>query len=151
MDGIDGASRTAPAGFGWPRPDWPVAFVPVLHGRETSEGVSRFNSAEADEVVRVVNGFLHAGMAPGEVGVVTPYAAQVRQIRRMFPRPTPGERGVEVSSVDGFQGREKEVGLVVFRVRERAFPVRMCLVVGGSMAAGARSKLVCGVLRRAAA
>jgi len=73
--------------------------------------LSRFNSAEADEVVRVVNGFLAAGMAPGDIGVVTPYAAQVRHIRRLFPRVAPGERGVEVSSVDGFQGREKEVSL----------------------------------------
>jgi superfamily I DNA and/or RNA helicase len=42
-------------------------------------------------------------MQGGNIGVVTPYAAQVRQIRRML-------RGsCEVCSVDGFQGREKDV------------------------------------------
>jgi len=111
-DGIEGSARSVPAGFAWPRPDWPVAFIPVLHGREVAEGVSRYNAAEAEEVVRVVNGLLAAGMAMGDVGIVTPYAAQVRHIRRLFPRPGPGERGVEVSSVDGFQGREKEVILM---------------------------------------
>ncbi len=61
-----------PAGFRWPRADWPVAFIPVTHGRETAEGVSRYNSAEAEAVLEVVNGLLAAGMPPGEVCVVSP-------------------------------------------------------------------------------
>jgi hypothetical protein len=115
-DGIEASDRPAPAGFRWPRSDWPVAFVPMRRGREVVEGVSRYNAAEADEVAHVVKGFLAAGMHPGAIGVVTPYAAQVRVIRRMFPRPAAGDRGVEVSSVDGFQGREKDV-IVISTVR----------------------------------
>ena len=115
-DGIGAEARPALPGFQWPRPDWPVAFVPMTHGQETSEGLSKFNHEEANAVVQVVNGFLAAGLPPGEIGVVTPYAAQVRVIRRMLPRASPGERGVEVSSVDGFQGREKEV-IVMSTVR----------------------------------
>ena len=41
------------------------------------------------------------------MAVITPYAAQVRLIRETLDAP-----GVEVDSVDGFQGREKEVIIV---------------------------------------
>ena len=44
----DLAARPAPAGFAWPRPDGPVAFVPVPHGREETEGSSKSNRAEAE-------------------------------------------------------------------------------------------------------
>ena len=59
-------------------------------------------------------------ISPSEIGVITPYAAQARLIRRRLGCPAPGKRApegavgvalVEVSSVDGFQGREKEVWL----------------------------------------
>ena len=51
--------------------------------------------------------------SPQEVGIITPYAAQARLLRRTLGCPAPGKRGtggmtVEVSSVDGFQGREKD-------------------------------------------
>ena len=49
-----------------------------------------------------------------DIAVVTPYAAQARLIRRMTRRlmDATGPPYIEVSSVDGFQGREKEA--VVF-------------------------------------
>ena len=58
-------------------------------------------------VVAIVRELAAAGLPLGGVGVITPYAAQVRALRRALAAP-----GVEVSSVDGFQGRECEV--VVF-------------------------------------
>jgi regulator of nonsense transcripts 1 len=41
-----------------------------------------------------------------EIGIVTPYGSQVREIRRELG---PSMRDVECHSVDGFQGREKTV------------------------------------------
>ena len=54
-----------------------------------------------------------AGLEAGQVGVVAPYWAQVATIRSLlWESQEAGLRGVEVRTVDGFQGREKEVGAV---------------------------------------
>jgi ATP-dependent RNA/DNA helicase IGHMBP2 len=42
-------------------------------------------------------------VAAEAIGVLAPYAAQVRLLREQLPIP-----GLEIDSVDGFQGREKE-------------------------------------------
>merc|ERR1712110_648704 len=50
-----------------------------------------------------------------EVGVVTPYVAQVRQLKRMLKNVVPEGADpelLEIASVDNFQGREKD--LIVF-------------------------------------
>lgn len=53
-------------------------------------------------------------LQPRDIGVVTPYAAQLRYLRSKFSQNggmQKGERfhGLEIKSVDGYQGREKEV------------------------------------------
>lgn len=84
----------------------------------SQEGTSFCNRAEADAVVAAVVGLLRdadpAGslrppLGPAGVGVVTPYAAQARLVTDLLGRHGLRCRGVEVSSVDGYQGREKEV------------------------------------------
>jgi superfamily I DNA and/or RNA helicase len=40
----------------------------------------------------------------GAIGVITPYNAQVQLLRSLLP----ADQGLEVNTVDGFQGREKE-------------------------------------------
>jgi superfamily I DNA and/or RNA helicase len=73
---------------------------------------SRHNPGEADHVVRVVRGWLAAGVSADAIGVITPYRAQVRKVReRLSDVPA-----VEVDSVDGFQGRENEA-IVISLVR----------------------------------
>ena len=69
---------------------------------------SRHNPGEADRVVQIVRRWLAAGLPAGAVGVITPYRAQVRKLReRLADVPE-----VEVDSVDGFQGREKEAVVI---------------------------------------
>ncbi len=75
------------------------------------DGNSRLNRREADLVVKKVNALLEAGVAASQIGVITPYAAQVRLLREKLPR---GE--LEIDTVDGFQGREKEA-IVISLVR----------------------------------
>ena len=69
-----------------------------------SGGESRLNLAEADLVSRKVRALLACGVAPEMIGVIAPYAAQVRLLRERL-----AVAGLEIDSVDGFQGREKEV------------------------------------------
>jgi len=123
--GISSASRPAVRGIPWPNEAAPLCFVPA-GGREVKEGVSYSNQAEAQEVGRIVKLLLDAGEVTEEhIGVISPYAAQVRQLRRIIGGARPGQGGavaglrkasIEVSSVDGFQGREKEV-IIITTVR----------------------------------
>ncbi len=72
-----------------------------------ADGASRFNPDEARLVVRKANALLEAGVAPRDIAVVSPYSAQVRLLREQL-----GQTDIEVDSVDGFQGREKEALLI---------------------------------------
>ena len=75
------------------------------------DGESRLNRREAALACRKVGQLLDSGVAPGCIGVISPYAAQVRLLRELLP-----DSGLEVDSVDGFQGREKEA-IVISLVR----------------------------------
>jgi superfamily I DNA and/or RNA helicase len=78
------------------------------------DGESRLNPREAALAARKVRELLATGVRPEDVAVIAPYAAQVRRLREELPVP-----GLEIDSVDGFQGREKEV-VVLSLVRSNA-------------------------------
>ena len=81
---------------------------------EEESGSSRSNMDEAAVVVKVVNDLLAPGdLSSEEIGVISPYAGQVRLIRSMVDEQI---EGLEVKSVDGYQGREKEI-IVLSTVR----------------------------------
>jgi len=112
-NGVSPPERRPLAGFPWPREEFPVAFMPVNHGIEMDDGVSKLNEAEAAAACDAVEALLQGGQCSvSDIAVVTPYAAQVRLIRRMTRKLVQRPPFVEVSSTDGFQGREKEA--VVF-------------------------------------
>lgn len=71
------------------------------------EGESRRNPQEAALVCRQVQALLAAGVAAADMAVIAPYAAQVRLLRERLPI-----EGLEIDSVDGFQGREKEAVVI---------------------------------------
>jgi len=108
--GVSAADRPAAAGFDWPVPQLPVALVPVYGGCEASDGTSKSNAAEAQAVAEVVGRLRRGGVGASEIGVISPYSAQVSLLRRMLRRGgEPQGEQLEISSVDGFQGREKQV------------------------------------------
>eukprot|EP00929_Paragymnodinium_shiwhaense_P118001 TRINITY_DN8954_c0_g1_i1.p1 TRINITY_DN8954_c0_g1~~TRINITY_DN8954_c0_g1_i1.p1 ORF type:complete len:890 (+),score=226.83 TRINITY_DN8954_c0_g1_i1:131-2800(+) len=126
--GVAGAQRPPPRGIIWPQEFAPVAFLPV-DGSENKEGNSYVNDAEAHAIDVILAGVVPAGdIKAKDIGVITPYAAQARSLRRRFGCPPPGKRAqkdaaplvgnaaIEVSSVDGYQGREKEL-IIVSTVR----------------------------------
>ena len=89
----------------------PVDFIDTAGASYDEEqepnGDSRFNPLEAELVVKKVNALMEAGVCPSMIAVISPYSAQVRLLREML-----GESEIEIDSVDGFQGREKEAVIV---------------------------------------
>jgi ATP-dependent RNA/DNA helicase IGHMBP2 len=73
-----------------------------------SEDGSKHNEGEAQVVIRHVQALLDAGVAPGAIAVITPYNAQVQALRRSLD----GIEGLEIGTVDGVQGREKEAVVI---------------------------------------
>jgi superfamily I DNA and/or RNA helicase len=76
----------------------------------TGDDPSTRNPGNAERVAAEVRRLVSRGVAPADVGVITPYQAQVREIRDRLSALV--DEGLEVSSVDGFQGREKLVMVV---------------------------------------
>ncbi|MBR5954137.1 MAG: IGHMBP2 family helicase, partial [Methanobrevibacter sp.] len=69
---------------------------------------SIINRIEADIAVNLANDYLAAGVSEEDIGIISPYADQVKIIQEKTP--------VEVKTVDGFQGREKEI-IIISTVR----------------------------------
>jgi len=114
-------SRPQPPGFPWPS-EAPFAFVNVRHASIGDEecaphSTSWRNLPEAVMVAQVVERFVAAGVPASGIGVMTPYSAQVSVLNDMvmdrlaISWPLAAGR-VECSSVDAFQGREKEVTII---------------------------------------
>ena len=75
------------------------------------------NPGEADLVVLHVTSLVKAGLPAGDIGVITPYKQQVKLIATKMRA---AGLDVEVNSVDGYQGREKEAILLsLVRSNER--------------------------------
>ncbi|KAF2269799.1 DNA-binding protein SMUBP-2 [Lojkania enalia] len=81
-----------------------------------SLGDSKSNEAEAALVKLHVSNLIDAGIRAEDIAVVTPYNAQLAILSQMLKEAFPG---IELGSVDGFQGREKEA-VVVSLVRSNA-------------------------------
>ncbi len=88
-----------------------------LEERQAEGSSSRDNPGEGELVAKVVRGLTDAGLLPREIGVIAPYAAQVGLLSSELS--TFVDEGLEVDTVDGFQGREKQA-IVVSCVRSNA-------------------------------
>ncbi|HSM94246.1 MAG TPA: AAA domain-containing protein [Anaeromyxobacteraceae bacterium] len=92
----------------------PLLFVDTAgagHEDTTPEGSdSRQNDGEAALAVGEVERILALGVAPADVAVISPYDAQVQRLRQLLAPHL--DAGLEVDTVDGFQGREKEAVVV---------------------------------------
>ena len=110
-DGVSPSEREAPPGLLWPDWEAPLSFLPVDGDEVLSpDGASKENPSEAAWVVKILSDFVEAGsLEIQDIGIVTPYAGQVRAIRDMIPESM---QSVEVRTVDGYQGREKD--LIIF-------------------------------------
>ncbi|WP_456384027.1 IGHMBP2 family helicase [Persephonella sp.] len=88
--------------------DTPVVFIDTegkfLEQRKKGSR-SRYNPEEAKLVKKVVSRLIDAGVKPEDIGIITPYKDHEEYLKKLLPE-------VEVKTVDGFQGREKEVIII---------------------------------------
>jgi ATP-dependent RNA/DNA helicase IGHMBP2 len=82
--------------------------------RRTQDQPSTSNPGQAERVAVEVQRILRRGLAPADLAVIAPYDAQVRLLRDLLRAEV--DSGLEIGTVDGFQGREKEA-IVVDLVR----------------------------------
>lgn len=68
---------------------------------------SRSNKTEAKLVGYLIQQLLDE-LAPTDIGVITPYSAQVRVIEQMIDRYLPDAEEVTVNTIDSMQGSERE-------------------------------------------
>ncbi|HAZ08309.1 MAG TPA: hypothetical protein DCZ01_07280 [Elusimicrobia bacterium] len=110
---------------------------------------SRENKGEAELAVKLLYEMLGSGMKSKDVAILTPYAAQAKLLKILAR-----ETGLEIGSVDGFQGREKEavilslvrsneLGQIGFlgdlrRLNVAITRARRCLIVVGDSATVSR-------------
>jgi len=92
----------------------PLVFVDTA-GRGWSEersaqDPSARNPGNAERVVAEVRRLIARGVNAADVAVITPYDAQVRALRLLLASERAA--GLEIDSVDAFQGREKEAVVV---------------------------------------
>ena len=79
-----------------------------MHLRDSKSIINRL---EAKVAVGIANDYLIAGVSEDDIGIISPYADQVKIIQEKTP--------VEVKTVDGFQGREKEI-IIISTVRSNS-------------------------------
>ncbi|HIP93244.1 MAG TPA: IGHMBP2 family helicase [Desulfurobacteriaceae bacterium] len=89
-----------------------VTFIDI-RGKEKQEKLSKsyYNKKEVNKIVDLTTKLIDLKVNPQDIGIITPYLAQVKQIKKAFEK---NKIFVEVNTVDGFQGKEKEVILISF-------------------------------------
>lgn len=92
------------------------SLIPGCEERLDPAGTGSFyNEGEADIVVDHIRALLATGVAPSSIAVQSPYMAQVQLLCDRIEE-IPGAEGVQVASVDSFQGREADA-VVISMVR----------------------------------
>ena len=82
----------------------------ILDNRERhlKDSKSIVNEIEAEIAIKIADDYLNDGVDEEDIGIISPYADQVKIIQENTP--------IEVKTVDGFQGREKEI-IIISTVR----------------------------------
>lgn len=99
----------------WVQAKKPFLFIDTADGGAIFEdktrvgATSKENEGEAQLVRDIAAWLLDMGIKPADIAVISPYDAQVALIRQKLRVDE-----LEIKTVDGFQGREKEVVIVSF-------------------------------------
>jgi hypothetical protein len=100
---------------------WSIGALPPLEAyhvegdEERAPSRSYYNEREASVVADEVSRLLERGIAPADIGVITPYSGQIGKVRAGLARLSGVDtNGVKIATVDSFQGSERDVIVVSF-------------------------------------
>jgi predicted DNA helicase len=79
---------------------------------------STLNEGESEVAMAHAKRLVQSGVLPSDIGIITPYAAQV-VLLKMLRNKENSLKDIEISTVDGFQGREKEA-IIISMVRSNS-------------------------------
>ncbi|GAW78874.1 hypothetical protein, conserved [Plasmodium gonderi] len=104
-------------GFLWPNPKCRLAFIDVSLGKQGSKfenayGTSKFNLYEIEPLISVLKSIVNEGcVSVDEIGILTAYDAQKVKLKKAVQDAFPYEAAcrIEIDSIDGFQGKEKDL------------------------------------------
>ncbi|HET8859213.1 IGHMBP2 family helicase [Marivirga sp.] len=84
----------------------PIVFIACTDGQEEqlAESHSWFNKKEIEITKEITDVLLSSRLFPEDIGIISPYDQQVSRLKSALK-----DYHVEIKSIDGFQGREKEV------------------------------------------
>ncbi len=100
-------------------PNEPLVFIDIFGSNTTLR-----SRREADIVIDLIRALLQAGVPPHDIGVITPYRAQGREIRNLLRRTLPAtepRRQIIIDTVERMQGQEREVVLVSLATASAGF------------------------------
>lgn len=90
----------------------PFVFHDVYFGKQTYNGTSISNRAEAEyiaELYQKLRSRFPSSVDQKAIGIIAPYSAQRQLLNSLFREKFGKKHGVEISTIDGFQGREKDI------------------------------------------
>lgn len=88
--------------------DTPIIFIDTqgqFPEKQKKDSQSKYNPNEAKLIKKIVEKLLETGISPKDIGIITPYKDQEDFLKKLI-------KNVEIQTVDGFQGREKEVIII---------------------------------------
>jgi senataxin len=87
----------------------PLSSFDVYDGKEMKRGTSLHNEEEVKFIVKLVNKLCKYGVRYSSIGIISFYSAQVANFKELYKNTE-----IEVNSVDGFQGSEKDIIIISF-------------------------------------
>ncbi|CAG9802598.1 unnamed protein product [Chironomus riparius] len=89
------------------------AFFVNVSGRnlKTSDSSSWFNNEEASRIFYFICKLKNLGISLKNVGIITPYALQVKNLKKIINESMPDSE-IKIGSVEEFQGQERDIILI---------------------------------------
>lgn len=108
LNGVEESDRAWKCKFDFVNPKIPISFydLDINLSKEEDKGQFKMNKGEIKVVDHLIESLLKGGLKQSDIGVISPYNGQVVLLRQAIYQK---HKDIEIKTVDGFQGKEKEV------------------------------------------